>query len=733
MKLRILLLGIVLFTSNISTNASTLFHAGNDVFYRWIDDSTYEFTVSIYDHWLLSSPIPPSLSVRAIAKSIGHDSTFTLLLMPIAGPGFPPGRIKNMFNCNDTSLLWVAEYIYRGTWTSPKRAKDWLFSTNQCCLRWVPPMPMNVASFPYSWSFIFTECGLNNLDFPDTLHKNNSLLFHNRQPNHPGYLTDTIYNPPIYSACVGRNIQLSQEVRNYDGESVRYEFIHPKIAYTGSPIYYVPLTYINGYSQSDPIPSRGKPIQLDSTNGMLSFIPDSTSGSGLYYLSIKASEYRMDSSTMALKEIGFVTRNILFMIEDSASCTDLDYSFQDTILHVDTSYIELKCDDNPFAIALSSKVQCSSIDSNGSHILILDATTLDTINVVKAYSTECKTYNITRKFSIYLDSALSPGLYYLMIVKGDDGNSLITECVSELEPLQDTLVIHVETGPPYGVLQSLSTNYQSDTLGLQCFDNEFTVHLSQKAFCASIDTNGSCFKLTDLSVFPPQNVAINGATSSAFCSLYPFFQQYTKNIKISTVRLDPGFYRLELVKGDDGNSVYDKCFHNWDTSQLILHVEDLSVDLGPDFEYCTYSNFDTIIDAGQGYTHYNWSTGSNKRTISVDTAGIYWVEVFKYSGCIKTDTIEVSEKVCGIGYDESSFNESIEIYPNPTDGNLIVDLGRDVSEVTFELVSLQGQILETWSLSHARRVELKMPITKGFCILNVSIEDKKYVFKVLKK
>jgi hypothetical protein len=67
-----------------------------------------------------------------------------------------------MYNCTQSfNSLCYEEYVYRGDWTSPKRAADWRFSYELCC-RPVTNAPANVQNGTQ-----YIEAGLNNLDFPD--------------------------------------------------------------------------------------------------------------------------------------------------------------------------------------------------------------------------------------------------------------------------------------------------------------------------------------------------------------------------------------------------------------------------------------------------------------------------------------------------------------------------------------------------------------------------------------
>lgn len=95
----------------------------------------------------------------------------------------------------------------------------------------------------------------------------------------------------------------------------------------------------------------------------------------------------------------------------------------------------------------------------------------------------------------------------------------------------------------------------------------------------------------------------------------------------------PGLYKISLTL-DEG------------TINQEYHCENIAVFESPEF---AIGNDTTIamgtvllLDAGEGYSEYYWSTGETSQTIEVSTAGIYSVTVSNEHGCPAVDEIEVN-------------------------------------------------------------------------------------------
>lgn len=92
--------------------------------------------------------------------------------------------------------------------------------------------------------------------------------------------------------------------------------------------------------------------------------------------------------------------------------------------------------------------------------------------------------------------------------------------------------------------------------------------------------------------------------------------------------------------------------------------------------------YDTLnLSAGNPNCIYLWSNGSNMQNIEIQTTGIafdiqsYRVEVYNpVSGCNNSDTLTVifTFSECGYGIGEKEHDNTVYVFPNPTDGKFVL-------------------------------------------------------------
>ncbi|MBI1308221.1 MAG: T9SS type B sorting domain-containing protein [Bacteroidetes bacterium] len=102
----------------------------------------------------------------------------------------------------------------------------------------------------------------------------------------------------------------------------------------------------------------------------------------------------------------------------------------------------------------------------------------------------------------------------------------------------------------------------------------------------------------------------------------------TKNISVT----DEGWYWVEATN-KNGTAFRD--------SVHVLIGPKRRVYLGPDTAFC--DEFKLLLNAGNHYRDYLWSTMDTVSSITVDSAGNYWVEVADSNSCPDADTIAIDQ------------------------------------------------------------------------------------------
>ena len=77
------------------------------------------------------------------------------------------------------------------------------------------------------------------------------------------------------------------------------------------------------------------------------------------------------------------------------------------------------------------------------------------------------------------------------------------------------------------------------------------------------------------------------------------------------------------------------------TAEFVNEATELSPVITGDLDYCF--GLSTMLDAGNGFATYNWSTGETTSTITVMMPGTYTLDVTDDSGCAGTAMVEVIE------------------------------------------------------------------------------------------
>jgi hypothetical protein len=143
------------------------------------------------------------------------------------------------------------------------------------------------------------------------------------------------------------------------------------------------------------------------------------------------------------------------------------------------------------------------------------------------------------------------------------------------------------------------------------------------------------------------------------------------------------------VTNDSGCSSSDTILLNFAVSP--------EVDLGADTVICHNSSI--TLDAGNPGSTYEWSTGDTTQTIIVNAEDYeygleeFTCEVTNSDGCRGVDEITIEIKDC-TGIDEISARLSLDVYPNPSNGTIKLNIETmNPERISIKVLSISGKLV----------------------------------------
>jgi hypothetical protein len=132
------------------------------------------------------------------------------------------------------------------------------------------------------------------------------------------------------------------------------------------------------------------------------------------------------------------------------------------------------------------------------------------------------------------------------------------------------------------------------------------------------------------------------------------------------------------------------------------------------------------LDCGNSFSVIS---GANNQSYTAIANGSFAVAVTQ-NGCVDTSSCEA---VNNVGILENSFGNTLTFYPNPTNGELSIELGASYNNVSIIVSNVLGQIVHNKNFSNSSLLQLNIPGETGVYFIEVSFGDKKAILKVMKK
>lgn len=127
--------------------------------------------------------------------------------------------------------------------------------------------------------------------------------------------------------------------------------------------------------------------------------------------------------------------------------------------------------------------------------------------------------------------------------------------------------------------------------------------------------------------------------------------------------------------------------------------------------------------------NYSWISSAQSQSFTPDSNGSYAV-IISQNGCVDTSNCY---NVLLVGLGDMKLSEMATIYPNPSSGLFVVDLGAEYSDVTVELKDVMGKIIHAEIIAGARTIQMQTDLSSGVYFVAIHSGNEKAVLRLLIK
>lgn len=286
----------------------------------------------------------------------------------------------------------------------------------------------------------------------------------------------------------------------------------------------------------------------------------------------------------------------------------------DTTTPALTQAIVADCGSTTIKIGLSKEMQCSSLDANGSDFTLIPLAGQTPPSVIGATGDNCNSGFDMDSVTVTFSGPISPGNYLIAIKNGNDGNTLLDDCSTPIR-VGDSATITIPTPPPPAPFDSIAP--------VGCAPSVLTVVFDKNIQCSSVDADGSEFRLTG-----PSGVIVIG---SGCGTLPPGSNTSPTNIvkvQLSGPIVKGGTYQLQLVTGNDGNTLIDACSQQLTAGQTVSFQagDTISAQIGYQVHLGCKSDTIDYSDPGEGgITLWNWTFDTTQQASGEQQQVVYTI------------------------------------------------------------------------------------------------------------
>jgi len=132
------------------------------------------------------------------------------------------------------------------------------------------------------------------------------------------------------------------------------------------------------------------------------------------------------------------------------------------------------------------------------------------------------------------------------------------------------------------------------------------------------------------------------------------------------------------------------------------------------------------LDCDNGYAPIS---GATEQSFTATTNGNYAVELTE-NACVDTsDCVSITS----VGIIENSFGKELTFYPNPTNGELIIDFGQEYKGVIIIIYDINGKQVDYFDFNTTQQAVLDLKGKSGVYFIDITGEGKRARLRIIKR
>ncbi|MDG1440425.1 MAG: fibronectin type III domain-containing protein [Flavobacteriales bacterium] len=173
-----------------------------------------------------------------------------------------------------------------------------------------------------------------------------------------------------------------------------------------------------------------------------------------------------------------------------------------------------------------------------------------------------------------------------------------------------------------------------------------------------------------------------------------------------------------------------------DTLQTIYGCDSLAtldltvVDLSVSIDTAQLTLVANII-GGMGPFNYTWNTGETVATITPTANGQYWLVVVDINGCSSDTVFFDVTYLPNVGIVDNGKPMIINVYPNPTLGNVTIDIVNQQTDVQITLYDMYGKLVYLNKYQDSKLIEFSFDAPPGIYYLDIKSGERSSRHKII--